>query len=158
MLTDSQSLKNEELFQIARVECVRLVDWCICGPTCRALKTSSGSGLIFIFVFFQQKNISASICIGREIRCPQYAGFLIHIYENCFKKIFQLFFSIFSIYLCLEESTYNETFLGCFKANTKTFRIHFLIYSILSFVSNFQFILLCTFIVPKGWSHKKEAA
>ena len=53
-LTDLYSLKNEELFQIApmdgpRVGGFRLVDLCICGPTHRALKIRSRSGLNFFF-------------------------------------------------------------------------------------------------------------
>ena len=35
---------------------VRLVDWCICGPTHRALKTRSRSGYIFFF-FNNNKNL-----------------------------------------------------------------------------------------------------
>ena len=55
-LTDSQSLKN--MFQIVpmegpRMRGVQLVDWCICGSTCRALKRRSRSAL---FCFFSTKN------------------------------------------------------------------------------------------------------
>ena len=61
LLTDSYILKNEELFQIAPVEgpCmggIRLVDWCMCGPTCRVLKTRSRSRLNLFCILFQQKN------------------------------------------------------------------------------------------------------
>ena len=57
LLTDSYILRNEELFQIAPVEgpCmggIGLVDWCICGPTCRVLKTTSCSRLNLFLYFF----------------------------------------------------------------------------------------------------------
>ena len=59
---------------------VRLVDWCICGPTPRALKTRSCSGLnFFVKHFIQKKNIGASIRIGREIRCLPYARFFLQM-------------------------------------------------------------------------------
>ena len=72
-LTDSQSRKNKELLQIAPVEgpCVRgiqLVDWCICGPTRRALKRRSRSGLIkkkYIYWCFYpdwSRDLVSSVC------------------------------------------------------------------------------------------------
>ena len=57
---DSLSLKNKELFQIAPVEGPRmggvwLLDWCICGPTLRALKMRSRSGMNFFLSSFSKK-------------------------------------------------------------------------------------------------------
>ena len=71
--------KNKEFFQIATIEGPRvggvwLVDWCICGPTRRALKTRSLSRLKF---FFSTNFFFASILIGQEIWCLPYAEFLI---------------------------------------------------------------------------------
>ena len=54
-----------------RVGGVRLVDWFICGPIRRTLKTMSFSGWIFFFI---KKYIGAFIRIDREIQCLPYAG------------------------------------------------------------------------------------
>ena len=61
----------------------QLVDWCICGPTCRALKW----GVIPHWFFFQQRNIGASICIGREIQCLPYAGCFFYTFFTTKKSL-----------------------------------------------------------------------
>ena len=78
LIGPTSSLPYEELFQIVPVEGphmggVRLKDWCICGPTRRALKARSRSGFIIKKIY--KTNFGASIRISWEIQCLPYAGF-----------------------------------------------------------------------------------